>query len=186
MYQQRSEPEAMEVRGPWVPEVRREGAEPVEVAPEPGDRYAVVDEIIGGDVRLAVASWPQVDGAGRLRFGEGSEPVEIERAALQAKVDAQREREGQLARPLRIGDVFLVRGAGTLDSWERVLDITASSRRAAKHAGLRAVAQPDVGKVAAEAGEEPSWRRPPTAPGPDQERRPPAELTPPSVANAAI
>lgn len=185
MYQQRAEPEAMDVRGPWVPEIRREGAEPVEVAPEPGDRYAVVDEIIGGDVRLAVTTWPEVDEAGRLRFTEGSEPVDVEGTALQGKVDAERTREGQLVRPLRIGDVFLVRGFGPVASWDRVLDITASSRRAAKHAGLRAVAQPEVGQATAETREEPSWRRPPKGPGSRRER-PPAELTPPSVANAAI
>ena len=196
MYQQRKEPEDLDLVGPWIPEVLRADGRPIELSPGPDDRYAVVDEIIGEDLRLAVTSWPEVDGAGRLHFGQGSEPFGFDLSALQGEVDGHRKEEEQLPRPLRIGDVFFIRGFGELGTWERVLDITGASRRAAKHAGLRAVAQPEVGatprtKARRSVTKEgrprpPKWRRRPSSPPPEGELRPPSEPSSGSVANAAV
>jgi hypothetical protein len=195
MYQQRKEPEDLDILGPWIPKVSDADDRPIEISPNPKDRYAVVDEIIGEDLRLAVTFWPQVDGAGRLHFDQGSEPFGFDRSALQAEVDRHREVERQLVRPLRIGDVFFIRGFGELGTWERVLDITGASRRAAKHAGLRAVAQPEVGASRTKARRSvtkqgkpraPKWRRRPSSPPPEEELRPPSEPTPGSVANSAV
>jgi len=195
MYQQRGPPDIPEVAGLWEPRIVRVDEQPIEPEPDAADAYVVVDEIVGNDVRLAVAPWPHQDAGGRLRFDDsGSEPHEYSRPELQRELDRHRDAEGQLVRPLRIGDVFLVRGFGELADWQRVLDVTGASRQAAKRAGLRAVAQPvDAGALATgKPSVAPSkippaqrWRRLPPISGPGTEPRP-AEPSAGSIANAAV
>jgi hypothetical protein len=191
MYQQREPPRIADAGGLWEPRVVGVDEQPIEFEPDAADRYTVVDEIIGGDVRLAVAPWPHQDDDGRLRFEDGgSEPHEYSRAELQGELDRHRAAEGQLVRPLRIGDVFLVRGFGDLADWRRVLDVTGASRQAAKRAGLRAVAQPaDAGAAeggAAGLAPERGWRRLPQVSGPGAEPRPLAEPSAGSIAHAVV
>ena len=197
MYQQREEPQTTDLVGLWKPQVLRADEKVIEFAPEPGDVYVVLDELISDQVRLAVSPWPEVDEGGRLRFSEsGSEPAGFERVELQTELDRRRETEGQLPRPLRIGDVLMVRGFGErTGGWEQVLDVTGPARRAASRAGLRAVAQiveSPAGLVAAEIEEgeaeapKPTWRRAPEQPTPTPAARPPAEPSPGSVSNAAV
>jgi len=113
--------------------------------PAAGDRYVAVDRIDGTVVTLAVAPWPLVDGAtGRLDFGPVRNRVTRTATAdrLQRRVDQDRAERGQLRRPLRVGDVFLVRGlAGPPSRWAAVVDLTRASRLAAK-AALFATAAP--------------------------------------------
>ena len=185
MYQQR-EPEAssFQLRGLWDPEVFVEGDQ-IHLEPTAEDRYGVLDEIIEDVVRLAVALWPEVDAGGRLRFGiEESRDFAYDRPGLQSELDARREREHQLQRPLRVGDALFIRGFDADDPsrWQRVVDITMAGRGAAKRAGLRAVAQ------AVEPGPEArapdlSWRR-----LSDEDEVPPEQLPPPpgSTVNPAV
>jgi hypothetical protein len=57
-----------------------------------------------------------------------------------ALVDRHRARQGQVQRPLRVGDAFLVRGDQLrLAGWDYVLDVTQGARAAAKLAVARAV-----------------------------------------------
>jgi hypothetical protein len=197
VYQQRAEPRTTDLVGLWEPEILRTDEKVIEFAPEPEDMYVVLDELISDQVRLAVSPWPDVDEAGRLRFsGSGSEPVGFGRDELQTELDLRRESEGQQPRPLRIGDVLMVRGFGEkTEGWDRVLDVTAPARKAASRAGLRAVAQVDesaAGPVGAEPentdaeASEPIWRRAPVQPTPTPAARPPAEASPGSVSNAAV
>jgi hypothetical protein len=197
MYQQREAPETTEPVGLWEPEIKRADDTVVEFVPSEADEYVVLDEIMGDQVRLAVTTWPRVDEEGRLRFAEsGSEPLPVDRADLQRSVDRLREAEGQLVRPLRIGDVFLLRGMSPdPEEWKRLLDITGAARRAASRAGVRVVAQPVDGTqvtvriedaAIAEHVPVPSWRRPPERPGATPSPRPPAEPTLGSVTSPAV
>jgi hypothetical protein len=197
VYQQREEPHTTDIVDLWRPELTQADETAIEFAPVAEDSYVVLDELISDQVRLAVCAWPNVDEGERLRFDEsGSEPVGFERRGLQAELDRRREAEGQLPRPLRIGDVFVVQGFGEDPSaWERVLDVTAPARKAAGRAGLRAVAQLVEGPGAlivaeadagAEAAPAPEWRRAPEQPAPPPAARPPAEPSPGSVSNAAV
>ena len=178
MYQQR-EPDASSFRlqGFWEPEVVLEDGRSVRLEPKTEDRYAVIDEVIEDVVRLAVASWPEMDDAGRLRFGtEGSRDYAYDRGSLQAELDRRREAEHQLKRPLRVGDVFLIQGFSEADNpptWHRLVDITKSGRRAARRAGLRAVAQPSEPEREDTRTRDLSWRRPP------EQRATGAEQVPP-------
>ena len=193
MYQQRDEPETTELVGLWEPSIVTVDGVAIEFVPRRDDAYVVLDEMISDQVRLAVAAWPNVDEGGRLRFsGSGSASLAVEHQRLQDEVDRLRESEGQLARPVRIGDVFLVRGlGGESGDWERLLDVTGAARRAANRAGVRAVAQPTEevqtgGIEPVEAAPEPSWRRPPEQLPAAPPVRPPAEPTPGSISNAAV
>ena len=197
MYQQREAPRTTDPVGLWEPEIKRADETVIEFVPSDADEYVVLDEIIGDQVRLAFTAWPSVDEEGRLRFAEsGSEPLPVDREELRGSLDRLREIEGQLVRPLRIGDVFLVRGmTPDPEEWERLLDITGAARRAASRAGVRAVAQPVEGTAItvriedagiAEDVPVPSWRRSPEPPGAAPPPRPPAEPTPGSVSSAAV
>ena len=146
IYDQRT-PEPLTVsRGieatPWLPEG---GLIDVATATDPASRYAAVDHIEGGIATLAVTSWPTVDpDTGRLDFGP--KRTRVTRTArvdlLQARVDRDRIAAGQLLRPIRVGDVFLVRGlSGQPSRWKVVIDVTRSGRLAAK-AALFATAAP--------------------------------------------
>jgi hypothetical protein len=196
MYQQREEvPEDLEIVGLWQPAILTQEGEPIQFDPEPSDGYGVVDEMIADDVRLALAPWPLVDVAGRLRFqNETSEAHPFPRQELQVELDARRVEEGQLPRPLRIGDAFLVRGfGGTPAGWNRVLDITGAARPVAKRAGLRAVSQVVATKtapLAAQTKKEVSssgWRRlPPLKPRSTGQVLPPEHSSPGSSTGPVI
>ena len=194
MYQQRDQPETTGLVGLWGPSIVTVDGVAIEFVPKRDDAYVVLDEMISDQVRLAVAAWPNVDEGGRLRFsGSGSASLAVGHQRLQEEVDRLRESEGQLVRPVRIGDVFLVRGlGGESDDWERLLDVTGAARRAANRAGVRAVAQSTEevsqtgGVEPVEAASEPSWRRPPEQLPAAPPVRPPAEPTPGSISNAAV
>lgn len=125
----------------WVPVVKDASGERMPVGPEAGDAYVVVDAILEGQVRLVAAPWPRLDRGGRLHFddlGRGLGPYRV--GSVQALVDRHRERQGQLPRPLRVGDVFLVRGdPRRLRGWRHVVDVTLGARAVAKVALARAV-----------------------------------------------
>lgn len=112
--------------------------------PAPDDRYVAVDRIDARVVTLAVAPWPTVEPAtGRLDFGPRADrrTVTVSLASLQTRVDRDRLAGGQLVRPVRPGDVFLVRGfATTPGRWSAVFDMTRSGRLAAKAALFSVVA----------------------------------------------
>jgi hypothetical protein len=196
MYQQREEgPEDLEIVGLWKPAILTRDGESIQFDPEPSDEYGVIDEIIADDVRLALARWPFVDVAGRLRFEDGtSDAHPFPRQELQEELDVRRTEEGQLPRPLRIGDAFVVRGFGDApEDWDRVLDITGAARPVAKRAGLRAVAQvvptPMV-PLAEQTEDEVSsrgWRRlPPISPRSTDEVLPPEQSSPGSSTGPVI
>jgi hypothetical protein len=196
MYQQREDPAAMEVLGAWRPMALHADGELFEIEADESDAYVVIDELIGDGARIAVTAWPQIDEAGRLRFDEqGSAAVELEREELQAVLDARRSESGQLGRPARIGDAFLIRGFGhSAWEWELVIDVTGAARPAAKRAGLRAVAQPvpefDLPPTPDEADAEVpprGWRRlPPLSPRTTAEAQPPEQPSPGSATGAVI
>jgi hypothetical protein len=125
----------------WVPAVKNAAGERMPVGPQAGDAYVVVDAILEGRVRLVVAPWPRLDRDGRLHFdglGRGLGPYAVN--SVQALVDRHREQQGQLPRPLRVGDVFLVRGnPQRLRGWGYVVDVTLGARAVAKVALARAV-----------------------------------------------
>jgi hypothetical protein len=125
----------------WTPVVKDADGERVPVDPHAGDAYVVVDEIVEERVRLVVAPWPRLDREGRLHFADlGRRVGSYAIRTLQALVDRHRAQQGQVLRPLRVGDAFLVRGdARRLGGWDFVLDITQGARAVAKVAMARAV-----------------------------------------------
>lgn len=125
----------------WVPAVNDASGERMPVEPRASDSYVVVDEIVEERVRLVVAAWPRVDRDGRLHFEDlGRRRGPYAPRTLQALIDRYRARQGQVQRPLRVGDAFLVRGdASRLGGWQYVLDITRGARAVAKVALARAV-----------------------------------------------
>lgn len=158
----------------WKPEMAliRDGAETETVMETAeSDLYAAVDDLAVDVAALRVSRWPKVDGWGRLAFPRGRGfplTVHVSRAALQARADEQRAAHAQAApdRLLRVGDVFLVRGApaATLLAGE-LWDISAAGRDVAKAAYYGAgaatvdeeyvqqmVAAPAAVEVAAEPG----------------------------------
>jgi hypothetical protein len=147
-YQQRApeaspEPADQPERGHWRP--AETPLEDPTFRIEPGDRYVAIDRIDGPVVTLAVAPWPTVEPAtGRLDFGPRRDrsTAAVAGRDLQARVDLDRVASGQLVRPLRPSDVFLVGGL-TADpaEWARVVDVTRAGRLAAK-ASLYSTAAP--------------------------------------------
>jgi hypothetical protein len=104
------------------------------------DRYLSVDDVADGVVVAEVSSWPRLDREGRLWWGD--EPFEFATplARMQREVDSARRRQGVMAatRAVRVGDTFLVRGLTPrhryLTSVERIVDVSAAAREAAKTA----------------------------------------------------
>lgn len=147
-YEQRApeaspEPAEQPERAPWRPE-----ESPLEGAAfrvDPGDRYVAIDRIDGPVATLAVAPWPTVEPAtGRLDFGprRNRSTAAVAARDLQARVDLDRGASGQLVRPIRPSDVFLVGGyAADPVAWGRVVDVTRGGRLAAK-ASLYSTAAP--------------------------------------------
>jgi hypothetical protein len=125
----------------WVPVVKDAAGKRMPVDPQASDAYVVVDAMLEGRVRLVVAPWPRLDRDGRLHFaelGHGVGPYASN--TVQALVDRHRAQQGQLPRPLRVGDVFLVRGdPSRLRGWNYVVDVTLGARAVAKVALARAV-----------------------------------------------
>jgi hypothetical protein len=151
-YAQRPAPPKEGTSGPWNPKPIRPDGEPVDADVAPGDSYVVVDEIIDLDVRLVSAPWPEVDEAGRLRFeGTGTElEPDLQLPGIEDLVNAQRERLGQVTRPLRVGDTFLIRGdIERPPQWEVVVDVTQAARQASKLAQQRAIAPPTEDRLRA-------------------------------------
>jgi hypothetical protein len=125
----------------WVPYTVHGTAEDdtAEVDVQSGDYYASVDDVADGMVVFSVSDWPRLDQEGRL-FWNSKPPVELVAAAQEAQaiVNAGRAEARITApdRPIRVGDVFLVRGlpdrhAG-LDQASLVLDVSAAARDAAR------------------------------------------------------
>lgn len=125
----------------WIPAVNDASGERMAVEPRASDAYVVVDEMVEERVRLVVAAWPRLDRDGRLYFEDlGRRRGPYATRSLQALIDRHRAQQGQVQRPLRVGDAFLVRGdASRLSGWEDVLDITRGARAVAKVALARAV-----------------------------------------------
>jgi hypothetical protein len=125
----------------WTPVVNDAEGKRMPVQPQAGDAYVAVDEILEDRVRLVVAPWPRLDRDRRLHFEDlGRRLGPYVPRTLQALVDRHRAQQGQVQRPLRVGDAFLVRGvAHRLSGWEYVLDVTSGARVAAKVAMARAV-----------------------------------------------
>jgi hypothetical protein len=151
-----------------------EGAPGLRVVPEAEDTYVSIDELIDDVLSVTATPWPKLDRAGRLAFDEDGVRVDAFAVdALQEAVDAQREAIGQLARPLRIGDTFLVRGydAASPGAWTAVVDVTGEARFAAKRVlfqtmtGQDPTEHPDDGPDA----DEPPPAPPEPSPGPPSE-----------------
>ena len=143
MYDQRIAEPAPERAGAtaWRPDVVPFDAD----APDPAqDRYVAVDRIDEDVATIVVARWPSVDQAtGRLTFGAGRERLVVTADAetLRRRVDVDRRVLRQLRRPVRVGDVFWVRGFDNDPSaWGRVIDVTRAGRFAAKAALLATAA----------------------------------------------
>lgn len=138
----------------WVigdsPDLLVEGAtQPVPVTPEvrPSDQYVTIDERVEGVVGVVAADWPMVDSGG-LRFSGAISSAWFDESDLQATVDRLRGAADQLARPLRIGDSFWVRGytASSTGDWEDLRDVTIHARAMAR-AGVALVAVGAAGPV---------------------------------------
>ena len=139
---------AQDVR--WRPDVLYDArpeavSRPIDLA---GDEwYMVIDDLDGGMVICEFSSWPALDADGRLAF-EGH-PWRLGRrlTEVQAVVDRFRAVAGQPApdRPLRIGDVFSVRGpkrgVRSFRGVTGLLDVSAAARTSAKAALYGAVAE---------------------------------------------
>jgi len=131
----KADPTAASQRKPWrLDDVPLGDADTLSAT----DRYVAVDRIDARVVTLAVAPWPTVEpGTGRLDFGPRADrrTVTVSLRSLQASVDRDRAASGQLVRPVRSGDVFLVRGfVQSPARWSLVVDVTRSGRLAAKAA----------------------------------------------------
>jgi hypothetical protein len=139
---------ARAVRRPWLPpELSAHGWGQSTVG---AFRYAVVDELVDGDVGLTVTPWPWADGLGRLRFDLDAE-VEV---ALTLDGLRRLLYEGLLQRAPRVGDVFALRLApgtepeGDAADWRgaergalaEAYDISAEARKVSKLAYYARVA----------------------------------------------
>jgi hypothetical protein len=151
----------------WVPDGLPKG-----VVPEASDAYVVIDDLADGVAVLAAAPWPHLDRAGRLVFESSAvdSPPHFGRTddSVQERVDELRSGQAEpsvTTRPLRIGDVFLVRGFSTrLDEWQLLVDVTPQARTAAKIALFGAIAPRVSQDRVAELGLDPSAPPPPVPP----------------------
>jgi hypothetical protein len=109
-------PEDSPAIAPWRPAYQLTGEDGIaSYEPRLDDLYAAVDDIADGMVVLRLSLWPALDAEGRLTFGGDPSSWALPAPRLQAVAEAERIRHGQLApdRPLRVGDVFALRGART-------------------------------------------------------------------------
>lgn len=110
------------------------------------DKYVVVEDIDDGRVVFEISSWPRIDEGGRLYF-EG-DPAELydDLISAQRTIDEARKGDGVTGsgRPLRVGDVFVVRGlpkgANSIGQAATIRDVSLAARQAAKAALLGAAA----------------------------------------------
>lgn len=150
MYQERRPP-PKEKRAPaklWLEAQLAEGH------PSRLDAYVTIDDLADGVVVLMSAPWPFLDGVGRLTFLDEPRDLHVRWRVKQSRLERfLRDRRVVLAdeivdaeavtgRPVRIGDVFLVRATSlkTMGKWEEVIDVTRAAREAAKIAFFAAVA----------------------------------------------
>ncbi len=110
------------------------------------DKYVVVEDVDDGRVVLEVSAWPHIDRGGRLVFDGDPYEMYQDLGELQSTVATHRKDDGITGadRPVRIGDVFAVRGlhrnAKSLSKAETVRDISYAARSAAKAALFGAAA----------------------------------------------
>ncbi len=115
----------------------------IDIDPERTDKYAAIDELSDGVIILSASDWPIVDMGGRLRFPGETLAIAVEEPDLRDAVFRFREerRDAAWDRPLRIGDVFLLRDMrdSAPATWELIVDVSAAAREAAKIAANAAV-----------------------------------------------
>lgn len=145
MYEQRAAPEeeGAEPLGLWAVRVHFADGSSETVLPDVEDWYVAIDDLAFGRVVFDAAHWPRVDGSGRLAYGPAREARVAESSTAQPVIDGARAEHGQELRPLRIGDVFLVRGpdlSEDIREWRIRGDVTRAARDAAKLALFAAVA----------------------------------------------
>lgn len=134
--------------GLWVPYTVHgaQGRRRSNVEPNRSDRYAAVDDLGDGMIVLEISSWPHLDTEGRLYFEDDPNEWIVEREASQDRIDKERKEDRITGpvRPIRVGDAFLFRGvaegASSLEQVEKVMDISAAARDAAKAALFGAAA----------------------------------------------
>lgn len=134
--------------GLWVPYTVHgaQGRRRNNVEPNLSDRYAAVDDIADGMIVFEISSWPYLDMEGRLYFEDDPNEWIVEREASQNRIDKERKEDRITgpSRPIRVGDAFLLRGvaegASSLERVEKVMDISAAARNAAKAALFGAAA----------------------------------------------
>lgn len=106
--------------------------------------WVAVDELIDFTATLRITPWPVTDERGRLRFPQRSRGFTraVDTRTLRRSADRRRE----IARPVRIGDVFALLTETQEDprttelaAWDLV-DATAAARQAAKSQYFAAVA----------------------------------------------
>ena len=175
------------VDAPWLPVVEDQRGIAADLAPRRTDVYGVIDDIADGLVKLHASPWPSVDRAGRLAFGspEERESAVFDADALQEAVDRFRSRSQQPGadRPLRLGDVFLIRGYGDVfaprapSDWEVISDITRVARDAARVAFYSAIA-PTLSDDDQDRGLIGEPNSPPPPPPPPAPRNPAARAQP--------
>jgi hypothetical protein len=86
-----------------------------QVFPQQDDRYVVLDDRDGADLLLVQSEWPRVAGDGWVVFAERLQRRSAQLQHLQRTLDEFRSGWGQVQRPLRVGDAFLVRPGYWLD-----------------------------------------------------------------------
>lgn len=112
------------------------------VRPRASDTYVVVDEYDEGVIVLVAAAWPRLDDLGRLDFRGRRRAVTVTDEALNEVVRRRASRPPGVDRPVRISDVFCVRGRVSRDpsTWGRIVDVTGEARDEARIAFHAAVA----------------------------------------------
>jgi hypothetical protein len=138
----------------WLRPSLASTATPARADHTPDPLFVVVDELEGQVATLIVEPWPEVDGRGRLRFGneEDRKSFDVDLGTLSGTLskrrylgdDAALPEQSQLAeRPIRPGDTFAVftdppkdgeKAAELLESWATspIIDVSAQARHAAK------------------------------------------------------
>lgn len=145
LYQQRTgaDPASFEPVDSWEASAERTDGSTFDPEPAAQDWYVVIDDLADGRVVFDAAGWPRLDLAGRLSFDERRETRAADLEPAQHTIDAARRALDQLARALRIGDAFLVRGPelpAHVTDWVVAADVTRAARDAAKLALFAAVA----------------------------------------------